>query len=89
MPEAPAVAGAEPAGPDAPRLGPVAMDVSSGSEPESELERVAEAAPKPRWFTPLRLLIVFCLANIMVYLDRGAGRPGGTVRAAAPSYGRR
>ena len=31
------------------------------------------AAPKPRWFTPLRLLILFCFANIMVYLDRGEG----------------
>lgn len=38
-------------------------------------------APKPGWFTPLRLLIIFCVANIMVYLDRGervATRRGST-----------
>lgn len=34
-------------------------------------ERALDAAPKPRWFTPLRLLIIFCIANVFVYLDRG------------------
>eukprot|EP00775_Hariotina_reticulata_P010079 gene10079-10234_t len=26
---------------------------------------------KPKWFTPLRLLCIFCFTNLMVYLDRG------------------
>lgn len=29
------------------------------------------AASRPKWFTPTRLLTIFCFANIMVYLDRG------------------
>ncbi|GLC66203.1 hypothetical protein PLESTF_000396100 [Pleodorina starrii] len=28
-------------------------------------------AAQPRWFTPLRLLGIFCLTNLVVYLDRG------------------
>ncbi|GIL75350.1 hypothetical protein Vretimale_8027 [Volvox reticuliferus] len=28
-------------------------------------------AAHPRWFTPLRLLGIFCLTNLVVYLDRG------------------
>jgi hypothetical protein len=43
---------------------PVASDVES-------TEQAAVAVPKPRWFTPFRLLIIFCIANVMVYLDRG------------------
>lgn len=26
---------------------------------------------QPRWFTPLRLLAIFCFTNLIVYLDRG------------------
>ncbi|KAF6255645.1 major facilitator superfamily domain-containing protein [Scenedesmus sp. NREL 46B-D3] len=26
---------------------------------------------KPRWFTPRRLLLIFCITNLVVYLDRG------------------
>lgn len=29
-------------------------------------------ASQPRWFTPLRLLVIFCFTNLIVYLDRGA-----------------
>nr|GMC83566.1 probable sphingolipid transporter spinster homolog 2 [Ipomoea batatas] len=29
-------------------------------------------APQPSWFTPKRLLCVFCVINILNYLDRGA-----------------
>jgi hypothetical protein len=42
----------------------------SGEDTDVE-ERQLSAVPKPKWFTPLRLLIIFCLANVMVYLDRG------------------
>ncbi|KAA8536328.1 hypothetical protein F0562_028806 [Nyssa sinensis] len=30
------------------------------------------SAPNPSWFTPKRLLIIFCLINLLNYLDRGA-----------------
>ncbi len=32
--------------------------------------------PLPRWFTPARLLCIFCFTNLMVYLDRGGARRG-------------
>jgi hypothetical protein len=32
------------------------------------------ARPLPRWFTPARLLCIFCFTNLMVYLDRGVRR---------------
>lgn len=32
----------------------------------------AQACSKPSWFTPGRLLLIFCTTNLMVYLDRGA-----------------
>lgn len=28
-------------------------------------------ARKPKWFTPGRLLLIFCIINLVVYLDRG------------------
>ncbi|KAF8406150.1 hypothetical protein HHK36_008230 [Tetracentron sinense] len=31
-----------------------------------------DAAPKPSWFTPKRLLIIFCVINMLNYVDRGA-----------------
>ncbi|CAI9769183.1 unnamed protein product [Fraxinus pennsylvanica] len=30
------------------------------------------SAPKPSWFTPVRLLVIFCVINLINYLDRGA-----------------
>lgn len=48
--------------------------------PSEEAEVELQAVPKPRWFTPLRLLIIFCFANVFVYLDRGGPRR----RAASP-----
>ncbi|KAM2676061.1 hypothetical protein EV1_002764 [Malus domestica] len=30
------------------------------------------AAPAPSWFTPKRLLVIFCLINLINYVDRGA-----------------
>ena len=27
--------------------------------------------PMPRWYTPKRLLLLFCLMQYMVYMDRG------------------
>lgn len=55
-------------------LAAVAAPGPDGAE-EAVDDTVAEeqcaSAPKPRWFTPLRLLIIFCIANVFVYLDRG------------------
>ncbi|KAM0938780.1 putative major facilitator superfamily, MFS transporter superfamily [Dioscorea sansibarensis] len=31
-----------------------------------------EVADKPSWFTPKRLLIIFCIINMLNYIDRGA-----------------
>ncbi|XAR73027.1 hypothetical protein NMG60_11019875 [Bertholletia excelsa] len=32
----------------------------------------ASSAPKPSWFTPKRLLVIFCVINLLNYVDRGA-----------------
>ncbi|KAJ4964785.1 hypothetical protein NE237_016634 [Protea cynaroides] len=32
---------------------------------------VTESAPKPSWFTPKRLLTIFCVINMLNYVDRG------------------
>ncbi|KAM2292333.1 hypothetical protein TB1_026580 [Malus domestica] len=29
------------------------------------------ATPAPSWFTPKRLLVIFCLINLINYVDRG------------------
>ncbi|CAM6039674.1 unnamed protein product [Sphagnum compactum] len=45
---------------------------SKGRETMAMAEPTAAAAmPTPRWFTPTRLLILFCLINMLNYLDRG------------------
>ena len=31
------------------------------------------SSPLPKWFTPSRLLMIFCATNLFVYLDRGTG----------------
>lgn len=35
------------------------------------------ASSHPKWFTPLRLLLIFCFTNLFVYLDRGGSRGPG------------
>jgi len=32
---------------------------------------MADPLPPPAWFTPRRLLAIFCAVNILLYLDRG------------------
>ncbi|GMH03056.1 hypothetical protein Nepgr_004895 [Nepenthes gracilis] len=34
--------------------------------------RISDLAPKPSWFTPARLLVIFCVINLINYVDRGA-----------------
>ncbi|KAL9231933.1 hypothetical protein vseg_007091 [Gypsophila vaccaria] len=36
------------------------------------VEVVADEGTKPSWFTPKRLLAIFCVINLINYLDRGA-----------------
>lgn len=48
------------------------------------------ARSKPAWFTPLRLLLIFCFTNVMVYLDRGviaSNGVNGKSRIDAPPEG--
>ncbi|CAK9145017.1 unnamed protein product [Ilex paraguariensis] len=41
---------------------------------ETEMARssISLLAPNPSWFTPKRLLVIFCVINLLNYLDRGA-----------------
>lgn len=39
---------------------------------EEEAVKMADSAPKPSWFTPKRLLAIFCVINMINYMDRGA-----------------
>ncbi|KAL6964186.1 hypothetical protein U1Q18_035244 [Sarracenia purpurea var. burkii] len=45
--------------------------VASGT---TDMARISDAfaAPKPSWFTPKRLLAIFCVINLLNYVDRGA-----------------
>ncbi|XP_039138363.1 probable sphingolipid transporter spinster homolog 2 [Dioscorea cayenensis subsp. rotundata] len=40
------------------------------SVPDEDVD--VEVAEKPSWFTPKRLLIIFCVINMLNYIDRGA-----------------
>ncbi|KAF7127504.1 hypothetical protein RHSIM_Rhsim11G0144900 [Rhododendron simsii] len=46
----------------------------SVSKETADMERVSSAlsAPNPSWFTPKRLLTIFCIINLLNYVDRGA-----------------
>nr|XP_048336601.1 probable sphingolipid transporter spinster homolog 2 isoform X2 [Ziziphus jujuba var. spinosa] len=39
---------------------------------ETAMANVSTAAPAPSWFTPKRLLVIFCVINLINYIDRGA-----------------
>ncbi|GAB4853374.1 hypothetical protein Ancab_017550 [Ancistrocladus abbreviatus] len=34
--------------------------------------KITDLAPNPSWFTPIRLLVIFCVINLITYVDRGA-----------------
>jgi hypothetical protein len=38
----------------------------------AEADEACEEEERPRWFTPARLLFIFCVINLVVYLERGA-----------------
>ncbi|KAG5526190.1 hypothetical protein RHGRI_032461 [Rhododendron griersonianum] len=46
----------------------------SVSKETADMEGVSSAlsAPNPSWFTPKRLLAIFCIINLLNYVDRGA-----------------
>ncbi|XP_059445912.1 probable sphingolipid transporter spinster homolog 2 isoform X2 [Corylus avellana] len=47
---------------------------SGESKPSAETDmgrRASSTAPTPSWFTPKRLLIIFCVINLINYVDRG------------------
>lgn len=41
----------------------------------SATEGAAQTAQLPRWYTPKRLLALFCVMQFMVYMDRGVRAP--------------
>jgi len=41
----------------------------------SPAEGAAQTAQLPRWYTPKRLLALFCVMQFMVYMDRGVRAP--------------
>ncbi|XP_031264268.1 probable sphingolipid transporter spinster homolog 2 [Pistacia vera] len=50
------------------------LDAPNPSVVDIEMARnsVSLAPPKPSWFTPKRLLAIFCVINMLNYVDRGA-----------------
>ncbi|KAJ7968356.1 Major facilitator superfamily protein [Quillaja saponaria] len=39
---------------------------------ETDMVRSSSSIPTPSWFTPKRLLVIFCVINLLNYVDRGA-----------------
>ncbi|CAI9104168.1 OLC1v1002793C1 [Oldenlandia corymbosa var. corymbosa] len=51
----------------------VVDDVSSQPPPPAEPPMPSlSSPPSPSWFTPVRLLVIFCVVNLINYVDRGA-----------------
>ncbi|ERN14178.1 probable sphingolipid transporter spinster homolog 2 isoform X1 [Amborella trichopoda] len=59
---------------------PLNTEVVAGSGPATSTDATTDATTaaamdedsKPSWFTPKRLLIIFCIINMLNYVDRGA-----------------
>ncbi|KAH7834646.1 hypothetical protein Vadar_018202 [Vaccinium darrowii] len=49
-------------------------ELSVSKETVADMAKVSNAlsAPNPSWFTPKRLLAIFCVINLLNYVDRGA-----------------
>ncbi|WVZ86467.1 hypothetical protein U9M48_033237 [Paspalum notatum var. saurae] len=67
--QAPAAAAAATAGVQAMAV-TVVRDVETG--PEASTSHGDGVGEKPSWFTPKRLLVMFCIINMLNYIDRGA-----------------
>ncbi len=48
-----------------------AAESGQGIPEPAQMAEPGVVTVKPTWFTPLRLLFIFCLTNLVVYLDRG------------------
>ena len=69
---------------------PVPADAEAADD--APLLSPAEGAshPMPRWYTPKRLLALFCVMQYMVYMDRGVrAGPCGRARPCRASVARR
>lgn len=51
---------------------PVSLKESAETKMGVHSDPVSLSAPIPSWFTPKRLLFIFCLINALNYIDRGA-----------------
>ncbi|XP_012828319.1 PREDICTED: probable sphingolipid transporter spinster homolog 2 isoform X2 [Erythranthe guttata] len=59
--------------PDPVQAQPDPPSASAASKTEKETEKgMAQLASNPSWFTPKRLLCIFCVINLINYVDRGA-----------------
>ena len=62
---------------------PLPDDAEAGDAPLLSPAEGGGTHPMPRWYTPKRLLLLFCLMQYMVYMDRGVrtrSRRGGFPR---------
>lgn len=50
----------------------IVRDVETGLEASTSHRGGGGAGEKPSWFTPKRLLVMFCIINMLNYVDRGA-----------------
>uniref|UniRef100_A0A7C9DX47 Major facilitator superfamily (MFS) profile domain-containing protein n=1 Tax=Opuntia streptacantha TaxID=393608 RepID=A0A7C9DX47_OPUST len=52
----------------------VGMEESKDEDKEEpiDISGISDLAPRPSWFGPKRLLLIFCVINLINYLDRGA-----------------
>mmetsp|Transcript_25487 Transcript_25487/g.83907 ORF Transcript_25487/g.83907 Transcript_25487/m.83907 type:complete len:499 (+) Transcript_25487:161-1657(+) len=59
------------------------IDTEDGEQQQEQQQRTV-----PRWFTPTRMLVLFCIINFIVYLDRGVIASNGVNgHAANPDKG--
>ncbi|XP_042061543.1 probable sphingolipid transporter spinster homolog 2 [Salvia splendens] len=73
----------------APGAQSAAVTLETEKEAGTDMARASTSlAPKPSWFTPKRLLAIFCVINLINYIDRGAiasNGVNGSVRTCSES----
>lgn len=52
----------------------VPVEKETETETKSDMAKTSASLPQPTpsWFTPKRLLVIFCVINMINYVDRGA-----------------
>lgn len=58
--------------PDLTQPPPAALTLETEKETGTMARASTSLAPNPSWFTPKRLLAIFCVINLINYIDRGA-----------------